>query len=77
MFQQAKRRDLKVGDLIVVGCSVDGKFVASNLPARIVVGSIWEESPDNIRIDLNSSFGRCKVYAHDENKLWKRIEAHN
>jgi hypothetical protein len=78
MFSQEKTNKLKVGDLVVIGCSVDGKFVASTYPTSIKVERIWEETPTRIRVDLDwGSFGKSKIYAKDEGIIWKRVENFN
>lgn len=79
MFNQSGA--LKVGDFVVIGCQVDGKFVQSQVAAdagaKIKVEKITNEK-GSIRIDLDwGSLGKSRIYAHDEGKLWHRVSNFN
>lgn len=80
MFSQAKSEALKVGDLVVVGTTLNGKFVpaSSTYGCKVVVERIWQEEPGKVRADLDwQGNGKSRVYLHDELKTWCKLTNFN
>ena len=67
----------KVGDFVVVGTTINGKFSPSNYNTKIRIEKIFEEN-SGTRIDLNwGSFGNSFVFAHDKGKTWLPVSEYN
>lgn len=78
MFDQHKKDELKVGDLVTVGSNIDGKFIAIR-PHLAKVERIWNDATiASIQIDLCwGKLGKSKVYMHDLNKTWMKVSNFN
>ena len=79
MFNQAKKSELVVGDIVVVGYTVDGKFFQNSAGVKPKVVSLFKDpSTQYIQINLDAGeHGKSRVYSHDEGKTWQRLSNFN
>ena len=70
--RRRRARPWGVGDRIII----NGGFI-STIAAR-VSNVVYDPTTDRTRIDLSwGEHGTSRVYAHDEGKIWTRVEAFN
>jgi hypothetical protein len=62
----------RIGDLVVVNGAVVSHFTAR------VENIVYLPDEDQTRIDLDwGEYGKSRVYAHDEGRVWRRVESCN
>jgi hypothetical protein len=72
----SKNVELKIGEPIVVGYTVDKKFVP--VKGRVVVSNIFRDSSGVITYELDwGSNNKSKIRSHDEGKYWVRAQNFN
>lgn len=78
MFNQVKKNELAVGDIVVVGYLVNGKFVQSSSGVKPKVVSLFKDpATQSTQINLDAGeHGKSKVYHHDEG-TWQKLSNFN
>ena len=77
MFQVAEKKDIKIGEIIIVGSLCNDKFVPVKATAKVEKITVLPGNITQIDLDWGSEFGKSKIFAHDEGKVWVRASNFN